>query len=161
RIVYRFDRKAKRLVPSRSNQTLEIDLEIMDGLDASGMSAAVAKVVVGQEGLLPYVPPYWHRYLTNQSAPTPAPQGFIDLRTDAGGWLDVENGGPIPKPLNSGGLELPKLVTRVRPDYSEQAKQFLLEGLVVLEAQISESGSVGKVDILIPAGAGFDENAVD
>ena len=32
---------------------------------------------------------------------------------------------------------------------------------MVLEAQISESGSVGKVDILIPAGAGFDENAVD
>jgi TonB family protein len=161
RIVYHFDRNSRKLVPSRSNQNLEIDLETTDGLSAAEISAAITKILVGQEGLFPYVPVYWRRYLGNETAPKAAPEGFVDFRTDAAAWLDVQNGGAIPKPFNSGPLEQPKLVTTVRPQYSEQARQFLLEGLVVLEAQVSESGSVDKVEVVIPAGAGFDESAVD
>jgi TonB family protein len=87
--------------------------------------------------------------------------GFLDLRTDPDGWLNLRDAQPAPKPLNSGGIEMPKLVTRIRPQYPEEAKQFLFEGVAIFEAQVSETGSVDKLEILIPAGAGFDESGAD
>jgi TonB family protein len=37
----------------------------------------------------------------------------------------------------------------------------LLDGVVVLEAIITEKGHIGDLVIVKPAGAGFDENAVE
>jgi protein TonB len=36
-----------------------------------------------------------------------------------------------------------------------------LEGTVVLEVEISEAGDVGNISIIQPAGAGFDESALE
>jgi TonB family protein len=161
RIIYHRDLKAKTLTPFRTTHSLEIDLETMDGLGAAELTAAVSQITVGREGLSPYVPEYWRRYLESRTDPKPVPEGFVDLRTDAATWLNHQDGDPVPKPLNSGGIKQPDLVTRDRPLYPEEAKQLLFQGVVILEAQILETGSVGKLEIIFPAGAGFDENAMD
>jgi TonB family protein len=53
------------------------------------------------------------------------------------------------------------LIKQVPPKYAEIAKSFLLEGLVVLEAEINESGDIDNLTIVQPAGAGFDESAIE
>jgi TonB family protein len=53
------------------------------------------------------------------------------------------------------------LIKQVQPKYAGVAKSFLLQGTVVLEVEINESGDIGNISIVQPAGAGFDESAVE
>ena len=55
----------------------------------------------------------------------------------------------------------PKLVTRVEPVYTAEAKEHRISGIVIVEATINESGAVEDVQILKPLPFGLDQAAAD
>ena len=58
------------------------------------------------------------------------------------------------------GIEPPRLLREVKPDYTEEARQRNLVGDVVLEIVVRRDGSVGDVTVLQGLGAGLNERAV-
>lgn len=58
------------------------------------------------------------------------------------------------------GVEPPRLLSEVKPDYSEEARRRGIEGDVVMEIVVRRDGSVGDVRIVQGLGAGLDERAV-
>jgi protein TonB len=58
------------------------------------------------------------------------------------------------------GVEPPRLLTEVKPDYTEDARRRGIEGDVVMEIVVRRDGSVGDVRILHGLGAGLDQQAV-
>src|SRR5690606_8684557 len=53
-----------------------------------------------------------------------------------------------------------RLLSEVKPDYSEEARRGGIEGDVVMEIVVRRDGSVGDVRIVQGLGAGLDERAV-
>ena len=58
------------------------------------------------------------------------------------------------------GIEAPKLLKEVRPDYTPDARRRGIEGDVVLEIVVTNRGTVDRVRVLRGLGAGLDENAI-
>jgi TonB family protein len=58
------------------------------------------------------------------------------------------------------GVQAPRLLREVKPDYTEAARRSALEGEVVLEVVVLRDGSVGDVRIVRALGGGLDEKAV-
>jgi TonB family protein len=72
-----------------------------------------------------------------------------------------EGGGTGGGPYRPGsGIEPPSLLSEVKPDYTEQARQRGIEGDVVMEIVVRRDGSVGDVRVLQGLGYGLDERAV-
>jgi TonB family protein len=59
------------------------------------------------------------------------------------------------------GSELPVLLTRVDPQYPEQARRLKLSGDVTLRVVVEASGAIGRVDVVTSAPFGMTEAAVD
>lgn len=57
------------------------------------------------------------------------------------------------------GIEAPRLLREVKPDYTEDARRRGVEGEVVMEIVVRRDGSVGDVRIVRRLGAGLDERA--
>lgn len=58
------------------------------------------------------------------------------------------------------GIEAPRLLKEVKPDYTEDARVRGVEGDVLLEIIVRRDGSVGDIRILQGLGAGLDQRAV-
>ncbi len=58
------------------------------------------------------------------------------------------------------GIEAPRLLREVVPDYTDRARRAGLEGEVLLEVVVTADGGVGDVRILRRLGSGLDEEAV-
>jgi protein TonB len=58
------------------------------------------------------------------------------------------------------GIEAPRLLSEVKPDYTDEARRNRIQGEVVLEIVVRRDGSVSDVKILRRLGAGLDERAV-
>jgi TonB family protein len=76
-------------------------------------------------------------------APPPPPVGVV------GGPQKI--GGPV---------MMAKLISRVDPQYSEEARQAKFQGTVVISAIIDENGVPGNLAVVKPLGLGLDENAL-
>ena len=72
---------------------------------------------------------------------------------DGGG----EGGGPY---RAGSGVQPPRLLSEVKPDYTEDARRRGLEGEVLLEIVVRRDGRVGDVRILQGLGAGLDQQAI-
>lgn len=59
------------------------------------------------------------------------------------------------------GIEPPRLLREVKPDYPEDARRRSVEGDVVMEIVVRRDGSVGDVRVLQSLGAGLDQRAID
>ncbi|MBI3262925.1 MAG: energy transducer TonB [Acidobacteria bacterium] len=59
------------------------------------------------------------------------------------------------------GIEPPRLVREIKPDYTDEARRRNLEGEVGLEIVIRRDGSVSDVRVIKGLGAGLDQRAVD
>jgi TonB family protein len=62
--------------------------------------------------------------------------------------------------IAEGGITVPRIISRVEPSYTEEARTAKVEGTVVLLAEISRAGSVESVVALHKLGKGMDESAV-
>lgn len=69
--------------------------------------------------------------------------------------------GQVPVYPDPEQLTPPSLVERVEASYPEAAKQRGVEAKVALRLSIDESGAVTDVELLEPAGEGFDEAAIE
>ena len=145
RVIDHYDASLKKLRASRSDMKVEIDLDIKKDATEADIAASIAKIVVGSEGLSPLVPSYWRSYLGGGKKDEKANSNELGVRkVRVGGIIQGAN-----------------LIKQVRPQYAEEAKRLLLQGVVVMEVEINETGDVGNISIVQPADAGFDESAVD
>lgn len=55
----------------------------------------------------------------------------------------------------------PRLMSKVEPTYSEEARKARYEGTVVLKIVVSSEGTVKQPSIVIPLGLGLDEKAIE
>lgn len=80
---------------------------------------------------------------------------------DGGGIGPGSGGGTGGGPYRPGsGVQPPRLVREVRPDYTDAARRQGLTGDVVLEIVVRQDGSVGDVKVVRRLGSGLDERAV-
>jgi TonB family protein len=143
RIIHHYDENRKQMVASRSDLTVELDAQLKKGATSADIAETMKKILVGPEGLSPYVSEYWRPYLENKKPP-------------------ILNCASAKSPIRVGGNALAaNLIKQVKPQYTPEGKSFLLQGVVVLEAVITETGDVGNLAVVSPAGAGFDESAVE
>ncbi len=71
-----------------------------------------------------------------------------------------EGGGEGGGPFRPGsGIQPPRLLAEVKPDYTEDARRRGLEGEVVLEIVVRRDGRVGDVRVMRGLGAGLDQQA--
>jgi protein TonB len=69
---------------------------------------------------------------------------------------------PIPAGTPPSTAAAPEPINHVRPRYPDEAKQFRIQGVVVLDAMISESGSISELHVARPVvGGGLEESAVE
>jgi TonB family protein len=59
------------------------------------------------------------------------------------------------------GIEPPRLLREVKPDYTEDARRRSIEGEVVLEIVVRRDGGVGDIRLVRGLGAGLDRRAID
>lgn len=72
-----------------------------------------------------------------------------------------EGGGEGGGPFRPGsGIQPPRLLAEVKPDYTEDARRRGIEGEVVLEIVVRRDGRVGDVRVLQGLGAGLDQQAI-
>ena len=57
------------------------------------------------------------------------------------------------------GIEPPRLLREVKPDYTEEARQLGIEGEVVMEIIVGRDGSVRDIRVLQSLGSGLDQRA--
>lgn len=75
---------------------------------------------------------------------------------------DGEGGGEGGGPYRPGsGVLPPRLLSEVKPDYTEDARRRGLEGEVVMEIVVRRDGRVGDVRVLQGLGAGLDQQAIN
>jgi len=60
-----------------------------------------------------------------------------------------------------GGVSPPSVVSRVEPQYSDEARKARYQGTVVLEAIVRKDGTVDILRVVRSLGFGLDENAID
>jgi TonB family protein len=58
------------------------------------------------------------------------------------------------------GVEPPRLLAEVKPDYTDEARRRGIEGEVVMEIVVRRDGSVGDVKVLSGLAAGLNDRAV-
>jgi TonB family protein len=59
------------------------------------------------------------------------------------------------------GIEPPRLLREVKPDYTEDARRGSIEGDVLLEIVVRHDGTVGDIRLVRGLGAGLDRRASD
>ena len=84
------------------------------------------------------------------------------LGSGSGGGVGPGSGGDVGGgPYRPGsGIDPPRLVHEVPPDYTERARRAGVEGEVLLEIVVTAQGAVSEVRVLRRLGSGLDEEAV-
>ena len=72
----------------------------------------------------------------------------------------VANSSEKPVPMLAGGIQAPRLIHDVDPEYSEIARKAKIEGTELLSVLVDANGQPQNVKVLTPLGYGLDENAV-
>jgi periplasmic protein TonB len=81
----------------------------------------------------------------------------------SGGGMGSGSGGRTGGGANRGGVNgvgYPTCVYCPRPDYSKEAREKEIEGIVVLEVLVSREGKATEVKVLKSLGYGLDEKAI-
>lgn len=60
-----------------------------------------------------------------------------------------------------GGVSAPALLTKIDPDYSEEARKAKFQGVVVLQIVVDETGKARDIKVIRPLGLGLDEKAIE
>jgi TonB family protein len=60
-----------------------------------------------------------------------------------------------------GGVSSPQLLTKVEPEYSEEARKAKFQGTVLLYVEVDEKGLPRNIRIIRPLGLGLDQKAIE
>ncbi len=84
----------------------------------------------------------------------------LDDPRDSQSQDDESASGVVPRKIG-GGVSAPVLIYSVLPEFSEQAKQDKVGGIVLVHLWVDERGRPGHVSVLRGVGNGLDEKAVE
>jgi TonB family protein len=146
RIVNLYDSNQQKMVQQRSNENLQVEIDVNAGFTANDIPSTLASVFVTPQELSRHVPSYWSDFLEGNPRSGALTRGSQTAQS------------PI---TVSQLVQQSKLISQIRPQYPEAAKQYKLSGMVLFQAEIDEAGNVAALRILTPAGAGFDESAAE
>jgi TonB family protein len=153
-----FDASSKKLLNIALDQTFWIEVQTQDGPDQGAqLSAALAQVFVPDGDLISVVPDYWRDYVARftgrltQGNPCEGPQANVAGATpQAAPTLKVSSG-------VAEGLK----IHAVTPTYPMTARQYRIQGDLILRAVIDKNGDLGRICIVQALGAGLDESSVN
>jgi len=60
-----------------------------------------------------------------------------------------------------GGVSPPQILSKIEPEYSEEARKAKFQGVVVLQIVVDEKGNPRDIKIVRPLGLGLDQKAID
>lgn len=87
-------------------------------------------------------------------------EGGVGSGTGPGSGSDDWTGGSGAK-HSGGGVTAPVLLSKIEPEFSEEARKAKLQGTVVLVAEIDTEGRVRRMRIVRNLGLGLDEKAME
>ena len=58
-------------------------------------------------------------------------------------------------------MRMPKLVHKVEPTYTDEAREAKTQGIVLLSVEVREDGKPHNIRVIESLGYGLDENAID
>lgn len=158
RIFLRFDRVQKTLIGLRANQaplkktqlaelSIEIPLIKENGREPALYAALDGIFLKDTENLLNYVPQYWKLFLSGKTIPGKAEQ-------DA--WYKTEI------KADETGVVVPQITRQLLPHYTEEARMFRCEGIVLLSGVVDkDTGKIRDLQIIVPLGFGLEESAIN
>jgi len=86
-------------------------------------------------------------------------EGIIPGGTPENAEKEKMINGPVRIGINAKG-EMPKIISRIQPEYPEIARKARIEGIVILEAVIEKDGNVGEIQILKSLSPLLDQAAI-
>src|SRR6266496_147077 len=101
----------------------------------------------------------WYRKATDQGSALAKVNLASLLHSETGPAADVANSPEKPSML-TGGIQAPRVINNVDPEYSEAARKAMTEGTELLSVLVDANGKPQNVKVLTPLGYGLDENAV-
>lgn len=66
-----------------------------------------------------------------------------------------------PSSSDKGDVRPPTVLTRVQPEYPEEAKRDKIQGTVLLQVTVDETGKAANLEVLETPGAGLEQKAID
>jgi TonB family protein len=148
RIIYLSQKGTVQLSATRTGINRYIEVELGPSFSLPEATQALSNIFAGNEGVGPYVPDYWKRYLLRQTGQS-TEMSECEQQATAG---SRSGSGPT----SSGPIE-----PHVRPSYPDEAKQFRIQGVVALDAVVSETGNISELHVARPVGGGLEESAVE
>ena len=85
------------------------------------------------------------------------PPGPVTQTNVGDGWV----GSVVGTPGLAGGVTAPSLVSKIEPEYSEEARKAKYQGTVLLYIQVDASGKAINMRVLHSLGLGLDEKAME
>jgi TonB family protein len=158
RIFLYFDREQKTFILLRANQApakqtklaelrIEIPLIKDNGREPALYAALDGIFLKDTENLVNSVPQFWKLFLSGKTIPGKADQ-------DA--WYKTEI------KADETGVVAPQLTRKFLPHYTEEARMFRCEGVVLLAGVIDkDTGKIRDLQIIIPLGFGLEESAIN
>jgi TonB family protein len=153
-----FDGANKKLLNFALKQTFWIEVQTQEGPgQAAQLSAALAQVFVPDADLVSVVPEYWRDYVARLTGRQT--QGS----TCEGSQANVARTTPqVPPALRvSSGVAEGLKIHDVTPIYPMTARQYRIQGDVIVSAMIDKNGDLNRICIVQPVGAGLDESSVN
>ena len=124
--------------------------------------AARSSDPVTEAGVLEQRPPAAPSRGTGQGGGAGTGEGVGLGEGQGAGIGEGEGGGEGGGPYRPGsGVLPPRLLSEVKPDYTEEARRRGIEGEVVMEIVVRRDGRVGDVRVLKGLGAGLDQQAIN
>jgi TonB family protein len=158
RIFLYFDRQQKALIGLRANQApanqnklaeLRIEIPLIKDNDREpALNAALESIFLkDSESLANFVPQFWKLFLSGKTIPG---------KTEQDAWYKAEI------KSDETGVVAPQLTRNVLPHYTEEARMFRCEGIVLLAGVIDkDTGKIRDLQIIVPLGLGLEESAID
>ena len=141
-----FDGPNKKLLNIELKEAFGIEVQTHDGPDqAAQLSAALAQVFVADGDLISVIPNYWRDYVA----------WFTGRQTQA----PCEGPHANMAPQVASGIAAGMKTRDVAPVYLDTARQYRIQGNVVLRAVIDKNGDVDRLCIIQALGVGLDDSA--
>ncbi|MEW5976317.1 MAG: energy transducer TonB [Acidobacteriota bacterium] len=149
RLFVYFDKKTKQFKGAPLTEAVQISVETVPGTDITKLEQALSKIFLFERAkLADLVPPYWKKWLLNETAADGDSQALGRGVRGAVYRLDDV-------------ASRPRLLTRSEPMYPEIARRASVEGKLIVSAVVSKAGQLQVMDIIEPLGLGLDEAAIE
>ncbi len=158
RLVYSYDQGKKDLMPKRikwDEAKVNLDVALSHPVTTIDEVDGILHRIfaIGDKELIETVPDYWRPFLEKQTStkPSPAADGLAEQKKDSPEAIYR---------VKPPSVTAPKPVHTPEPEFSKFARDFRMQGMVILKMIIDKTGAVVRPEIVRPIGFGLDEQAV-